>query len=140
MALEGQADAAVKKFRYLGTETAGSGIGLEVVYENRAAGWTGRWLWMAALAFVAWLVPLAARNVRVYWSILGLTLPLALAPLAPMPWQNALDGIFFGTLAAIALWTSRCLCDSFCCALPQMKSKAFWTRSLSQQAEVVKGG
>lgn len=140
MALEGQADAAVKKFRYLGTETAGSGIGLEVVYENRAAGWTGRWLWMAALAFVAWLIPLAARNARVYWSILGLTLPLALAPLVPMPWQNALDGIFFGTLAAITLWTSRCLCDSFCCALPQMKSKAFWTRSLSQQAEVVKGG
>ncbi|MCX7421246.1 MAG: hypothetical protein NT013_17120, partial [Planctomycetia bacterium] len=139
MALEGQADAAVKKFRYLGTETAGNGIGLEVVYENRAAGWTGRWLWMAALAFVAWLIPLAARNVRVYWSILGLTLPLALAPLAPMPWQNALDGIFFGTLAAIALWTSRCLCDAFCAALPQMKSKAFWTRSLSQQAEVVKG-
>ncbi len=132
MALEGQADAAVKKFRYLGTETAGNGIGLELVYENRAAGWTGRWFWIAALAFVAWLVPLTARNVRVLWSILGLTLPLALAPLAPLPWQNTLDGVFFGTLAAIALWTSRCLCESFCCALPRMKTKAFWSRSLSR--------
>ncbi len=137
MALEGQADAAVKKFRYLGTETAGSGIGLEIVYENRAAGWTGRWFWIAALAFVAWLVPLTARNVRVLWSILGLTLPLALAPLAPLPWQNTLDGVFFGTLAAIALWTSRCLCDALCCALPRMKTKAFWTRSLSRKTALL---
>jgi hypothetical protein len=137
MALEGQADAAVKKFRYLGTETAGSGIGLELVYENRAAGWTGRWFWISALTFVAWLIPRAARNARVLWSILGLTLPLALAPLAPLAWQNMLDGLFFGTLAALALWTSRCLCDSFCCALPRMKTKAFWTRSLSRNTSLL---
>ena len=132
MALEGQADAAVKKFRYLGTETAGSGIGLDVVYENRATGWTGRWFWIAALAFVGWLVPPTARTLRVLWSVLGLTLPLALAPLAPLPWQNMLDGIFFGTLAAIALWTLRCVCESLCGAWPRMKTKAFWMRSLSR--------
>ncbi len=130
MALEAQADAVVKKFRYLGTETAGSGIGLDVVYENRASGWTGRWFWIAALAFVGWLVPKSACHLRSLWSVLGLTLPLALAPLAPLAWQNALDGIFFGTLAAIVMWTVCFLGTSLCCALPRMKTKAFWTRSL----------
>ncbi len=132
MSLESQAGAATKTFRYIGTETAGSGIGLELDYENRAAGWNGRWLWVAGLAFVAWLLPPSRRGWRSVWAVLGLTLPLALAAIAPASWQNTLDGIFFGTLAAVALWTVRCVGEWFCDALPRMKTKSFWARPMTK--------
>jgi hypothetical protein len=133
MALEAQDGAATKKFRYLGTETAGSGIGLELVYENRAAGWTGRGVWIAALAFLAWLLPPNRRTLRRTWAALGLTLPLALAAIAPLAWQNTLDGIFFGTVAAIALWIIRATGEVLATAWPRMKTKAFWTRALTRR-------
>ena len=84
MALESQDGAATKKFRYLGTETAGSGIGLDLAYENRATGWTGRGVWIAALAFLAWVLPPNRRTLKASWAALGLTLPLALAAIAPL--------------------------------------------------------
>ena len=133
MALESQNGAATKKFRYLGTETAANGIGLDLVYENRAMGWTGRVVWIAALAFLAWLLPPNRRTLTASWAALGLTLPLALAAIAPLAWQNTLDGIFFGTVAAIALWTLRAAGESLASAWPRMKTKAFWTRSLTRR-------
>lgn len=133
MALESQDGAATKKFRYLGTETVGSGIGLDLVYENRAAGWTGRVVWIAALAFLAWLLPPNRRTLKASWAALGLTLPLALAAIAPLAWQNTLDGIFFGTVAAITLWLIRAAGESLATAWPRMKTKAFWTRSLTRR-------
>ena len=133
MSLEQQAGSATKKFRYLGTETAGSGIGLELNYENRAAGWAGRWLWIAGLAFVAWVLPSRCRRFRATWAALGLALPLALAAIAPLAWQNTLDGIFFGTVAAIALWVIRAASESLACAWPRMKTKSFWTRALMRR-------
>ena len=133
MSLEQQAGSATKRFRYLGTETAGSGIGLELNYENRAAGWAGRWLWIAGLAFVAWVLPARCRRLRVTWAALGLALPLALAAIAPLAWQNTLDGIFFGTVAAIALWVIRAAGESLANAWPRMKTKSFWTRSLTRR-------
>ncbi len=133
MALESQDGAATKKFRYLGTETAASGIGLDLVYENRAAGWTGRVVWISALAFLAWLLPPNRRTLKARWAALGLTLPLALAAIAPLAWQNTLDGIFFGTVAAIALWTLRAAGESLASAWPRMKTKSFWMRSLTRR-------
>jgi hypothetical protein len=134
MAMEAQDGATTKKFRYLGTETAGNGIGLDLVYENRAAGWTGRGVWIAALAFLAWLLPPNRRAFKGTWAALGLTLPLALAAIAPLAWQNTLDGIFFGTVAAIALWIIRAAGEGLASAWPRMKTKAFWTRSLTKRA------
>lgn len=134
MALEALDGAATKKFRYLGTETAASGIGLDLVYENRAAGWTGRGVWIAALAFLAWLLPPNRRMLKGTWAALGLTLPLALAAIAPLAWQNTLDGIFFGTVAAIALWVLHATGEGLATAWPRMKTKAFWTRPLTRQA------
>ena len=133
MAMESQDGAATKKFRYLGTETAASGIGLDLVYENRATGWTGRGVWIAALAFLAWVLPPNRRTFKASWAALGLTLPLALAAIAPLAWQNTLDGIFFGTVAAIALWTLRAAGESLACAWPRLKTKSFWTRALTRR-------
>ena len=133
MALESQDGAATKKFRYLGTETAASGIGLDLVYENRATGWTGRGVWIAALAFLAWVLPPNRRTFKASWAALGLTLPLALAEIAPLAWQNTLDGFFFGTVAAIALWTLRAAGESLASAWPRMKTKSFWMRSLARR-------
>ncbi|MBC7818126.1 MAG: hypothetical protein IAG10_14650 [Planctomycetaceae bacterium] len=133
MAMESQDGAATKKFRYLGTETAASGIGLDLVYENRATGWTGRGVWIAALAFLAWLLPPNRRTLKATWAALGLTLPLALAAIAPLAWQNTLDGIFFGTVAAIALWTLRAAGESLANAWPRLKTKSFWTRALTRR-------
>ena len=133
MAMESQDGAATKKFRYLGTETAASGIGLDLVYENRATGWTGRGVWIAALAFLAWVLPPNRRTFKASWAALGLTLPLALAAIAPLAWQNTLDGIFFGTVAAIALWTLRAAGESLASAWPRMKTKSFWTRALTRR-------
>ena len=133
MAMESQDGAATKKFRYLGTETAASGIGLDLVYENRATGWTGRGVWIAALAFLAWVLPPNRRTFKASWAALGLTLPLALSAIVPLAWQNTLDGIFFGTVAAIALWTLRAAGESLANAWPRMKTKSFWTRSLTRR-------
>jgi hypothetical protein len=134
MALEAQEGAATKKFRYLGTDTAASGIGLELTYENRAAGWGGRWLWIAVLAFLAWLLPAERRTWRNTWGVLGLTLPLALAAIAPQAWQSTLDGMFFGTVAAVALWLLRGAGERLADLWPRMKTKSFWLRPLGRTA------
>ncbi len=130
MALEAQANAATKKFRYLGTET--KGIGLELAYENRGAGWTGRWFWIAALAFVGWCLPSTARRLKVTWAVLGLTLPLGLATLVPHGGQTILDGIFFGTLATVGLWLLCGACDRFAKLWPRMKTQQFWRQPLTR--------
>ncbi|MFM9962694.1 MAG: hypothetical protein ACKV2Q_15900 [Planctomycetaceae bacterium] len=133
MVMESQGGAVTKRFRYLGTETAANGIGLDLVYENRATGWTGRGVWIAALAFLAWVLPPNRRTIKRTWSALGLTLPLALASIAPLAWQNTLDGVFFGTVAAIALWTIRAAGESLASAWPRLKTKSFWTRALTRR-------
>lgn len=130
MSLETQANAATKTFRYLGTETSGSGIALELDYENRAVGWSGRWVWVAALAFVAWLVPTSARRVKWLWGTLGLTLPLALVTILPSRWHGLLDGVFAGTLAALALWTLSVVGTWLSQNCSRLTSRTFWTQSL----------
>lgn len=133
LAMETQDGAAMQKFRYLGTESVANKIGLDVVYENRASGWSVRWLWIAAFGFIAWVLPTGWFRQRMLFATLGTTLPLAFAAIAPVVWQNTLDGIFFGTLTAVALWALQRGAEWFGQSLPKMRTKAFWTQSLTSR-------
>jgi hypothetical protein len=91
-------------FAYQGTNTANQQPDLDINYHGRELNTIAP---IAIALFVLlwfWFSRRSGVGFRVFLVACGLLLPLALAPLVPSLWQIALEGIFFGTLAGIALW------------------------------------
>ncbi len=91
-------------FAYQGTGTADQQPDLDISYHGRELNTIAP---IAIALFVVlwfWFSRRSGVGFRVFLVACGLLLPLALAPLVPSLWQIGLEGIFFGTLAGIALW------------------------------------
>ena len=107
-----------KQFRYLGADTSQRGIPLEVDYVDHHSGGALRTFIVALVAMIGWFCCRSSISIRIALATLGLTIPLALLPLAPLNWQPVLDGLFLGTPVAIGLWSLRgCVqcCGRYCC-------------------------
>ncbi len=107
-----------KSFRYAGADPSRGGIGLQLGYVDEHAGTNLRVFLMALVAFVGWFLRKTSCANKVALAALGLTIPLALLPLAPQTLQVVLDGVFFGVLIACGLWLAQGIvgCLESCCA------------------------
>ncbi len=110
-----------KSFRYIGAEPSRGGVTLKLGYVDEQAGNVMRVFLIALVALLGWFLRRANCATKVTIVALGLTLPLALLPLAPQTVQVVLDGIFFGIVVVCGLWllmgTVQCLqnCCASCC-------------------------
>ena len=93
-----------KSFRYAGADPSRGGIGLQLGYVDEQSGTNLRVCLMALLALIGWFLRSTSCANKVALAVLGLTIPLALLPLAPQSLQVVLDGVFFGVLIACGLW------------------------------------
>ena len=93
-----------KSFQYIGADNPPTGIPLVVDYVDRRALGSLRVFLIALVAMSAWLWRKASIANKIGLATLGLALPLAVLPLAPMSWQAAIDGLFVGTLVASLIW------------------------------------
>ena len=117
-----------KSFRYIGAEPSRGGVVLKLGYVDEQAGNVMRVFLIALVALLGWFLRRANCATKVTIVALGLTLPLALLPLAPQAVQVVLDGIFFGIVVVSGLWllmgTVRCLknCCAYCCGTQRYES------------------
>lgn len=93
-----------KTFRYVGSDPARGGIGLHLDYVDEQSGAVVRIFLVALVALIGWFLRHAKCATKLAIAGLGLTVPLALLPLAPQSLQIGLDGIFFGVLVTCGLW------------------------------------
>ena len=124
-----------KSFRYVGADPARGGIGLNLGYVDETSGTNLRVFLMALVALVGWLLRRTSCANKIALAALGLTIPLALLPLAPQSLQVVLDGVFFGVLIVCGLWLAvgiaKCLescCVGGCCG--------WWTGGRRQKSGV----
>ena len=122
-----------KSFRYVGADPARGGIGLNLGYVDETSGTNLRVFLMALVALVGWFLRKTSCANKIALAALGLTIPLALLPLAPQSLQVVLDGVFFGVLIVCGLWLAvgiaKCLescCVGGCCG--------WWTGGRRQKA------
>ena len=114
------AGSRVKNFYYVGADTSTNGIPLEVDYIDRNSGGAHRVFVLALIGMIGWFLRRASTATKVGFATLGLIIPLALLPLAPMSWQPILDGVFIGTLISIGFWLI-CGCVKCCaCCCPRL--------------------
>ncbi|TWU12060.1 hypothetical protein CA54_08760 [Symmachiella macrocystis] len=92
------------KYYYVGAADAAVGPKLEVDYLKDSPVPFVTIAWMAGMLVVCWFLRAKLLAARAAVAVLGLSLPLGLAALAPPNWMPALDGVFLGTLAGIAVW------------------------------------
>ena len=113
-----------KSFRYAGADPSRGGIGLQLGYVDEQSGANLRICLMALVALIGWFLRKTSCANKVAFAALGLTIPLALLPLAPQSLQVVLDGVFFGVLLACGLWLAiglaKCCekCCQRCCCWP----------------------
>ena len=111
-----------KDFRYIGAGTGSAGEALSLRYAHRPTSGTLRIALMALFALIAWLQRRSSLAWKLSVLILGLGVPLGVAAIAPLAWLVLLDGIFFGTLIAGAVWLADGLCGwceqncGWCCS------------------------
>ncbi len=116
-----------KSFRYAGADPSRGGIGLQLGYVDEHSGTNLRVFLMALVALVGWFLRKTSCATKVTFAALGLTIPLALLPLAPQSLQVVLDGVFFGVLVACGLWLAVGLakwcevCCQWCCCWPSKR-------------------
>ncbi len=112
----------LKEFRYVGQGTGDSGAPLSLTFAQRKSGTAFKLFLIALFVLAGWLNRRSPLAWKLAVTVLGLALPLGLATIAPLRWQVLLDGVFFGTLAAAAVWIADALCGwcerhcGWCCA------------------------
>jgi hypothetical protein len=112
MALQVPEDSQSVEFQYAGNRTAESGIGIDVAWQDRDALDLGRTFLMTAVALFFWLMISLSVRARAILAVLGISVPLGLISVAPGGLHAILDGIFLGSVLAVALWIVRAVC---CC-------------------------
>jgi hypothetical protein len=96
-----------KDFHYVGADTSLSGIPLEVDYVDRHSGNTLRVFVLSLVAMLGWLLRRVSIPVKIGLATLGILIPLAVLPIAPVSWQPVLDGVCLGTAIVVGLWIVR---------------------------------
>ncbi len=127
----------VKNFHYVGADTSTNGIPLEVDYIDRNSGGALRIFVVALMAMIGWLLRPAATATKVGFATLGLVIPLALLPLAPMIWQPILDGGFIGTLISIGVWVICSFCKCCACCCPRLVGLKLPTKTTAALAMMI---
>ncbi|MGZ0168589.1 MAG: hypothetical protein ACKVHE_03445 [Planctomycetales bacterium] len=107
MALQVPEDSQSVEFQYAGNRTAEAGIGIDVAWQDRDALDLGRGFLMTAVALFFWLMISLSVRARAILAVLGVSVPLGLISVAPVGVHTILDGIFLGSVVAIALWIVR---------------------------------
>lgn len=116
-----------KVFRYVGQ---GSGETLAVQYAHRPKSGSLRLVLIALFALAAWINRRSSLAWKLAFVLVGLGVPVGLAVVAPANWLVILDGVFFGTLAAAAVWLAEGFsnwCErncGWCCTPAVVKSAA----------------
>ena len=110
MALQIPEDSQSVEFEYSGNRTAESGIGIDVAWQDRDALDLGRTFLMTAVALFFWLMLSLSVRARAILAVLGISVPLGLISVAPGGLHAILDGIFLGSVVAVALWVIRAVC------------------------------
>ncbi len=130
-----------KSFRYVGADPVRGGIGLNLGYVDETSGTNLRVFLIALVALFGWFLRKTSCANKVAFVALGLTIPLALLPLAPQSLQVVLDGVFFGVLIVCGLWLAvglaKCLescCGGGCCGW--MRTKREERQSVGQPSAV----
>ena len=132
-----------KSFRYAGADPSRGGIGLQLGYVDEHAGTNLRVFLMALVALVGWFLRKTSCANKVALAALGLTIPLALLPLAPQTLQVVLDGVFFGVLIACGLWLAKgivgCLesCCVGCCGWREVRGQRSEVREEKEEESLV---
>lgn len=112
MALQIPEGSQSVEFEYSGNRTAESGIGIDVAWQDRDAIDLGRIFLMTAVALFFWLMISLSVRARAILAVLGISVPLGLISVAPGGLHAILDGIFLGSVVAVALWIVRAVCNS----------------------------
>lgn len=107
MALQIPEGSQSVEFEYSGNRTAESGIGINVAWQDRDALDLGRIFLMTAVALFFWLMISLSVRARAILAVLGISVPLGLISVAPGGFHAILDGIFLGSVVAVALWIAR---------------------------------
>ncbi|MFT5324778.1 MAG: hypothetical protein ACI8P0_002643 [Planctomycetaceae bacterium] len=111
MALQIPEGSESVEFEYSGNRTAESGIGINVAWQDRDALDLGRTFLMTAVALFFWLMISLSVRARAILAVLGISVPLGLISVAPGGLHAILDGIFLGSVLAVALWIVRATCN-----------------------------
>lgn len=107
MALQVPQDSQSIEFEYSGNRTAESGIGIDVAWQDRDTLDLGRVFLMTAVALFFWLMINLSVRARAILAVLGIAVPLGLISVAPNGLHATLDGVFMGSVVAVALWIVR---------------------------------
>ena len=107
MALQVPQDSQSVEFEYSGNRTAESGIGIDVAWQDRDTLDLGRVFLMTAVALFFWLMINLSVRARAILAVLGIAIPLGLISVAPNGLHATLDGVFLGSVVAVALWIVR---------------------------------
>jgi hypothetical protein len=107
MALQVPEDSQSVEFHYAGNRTAEAGIGIDVAWQDRDALDLGRGFLMTAVALFFWLMISLSVRARAILAVLGISVPLGLISVAPAGFHAILDGVFLGSVMAVALWIVR---------------------------------
>ena len=111
MALQIPEGSESVEFEYSGNRTAESGIEINVAWQDRDALDLGRIFLMTAVALFFWLMISLSVRARAILAVLGISVPLGLISVAPGGLHSILDGIFLGSVLAVALWIVRATCN-----------------------------
>lgn len=107
LALEVPQGSQSKQFHYAGNRDASQGAGLDVQWQDVAGGDASRLALVSVIALLSWLMIRISRRWRGIIGAIGVTVPLGLVSVMPAQWHPILDGVFLGSLVALALWAVR---------------------------------
>jgi hypothetical protein len=111
ISLEPDPDDQQLQFAYSGSAPSGALPGLEIEFQNRQAERAIGWAWQAGVLLLFWLARRWSAGPRAGLAVLGLTVPLALFPLAPAGALTLLDALFLGTIWGLVLWVALEIVD-----------------------------
>ena len=109
MALQIPPDSQSVEFQYAGNRTAEAGVGIDVAWQDQDSLDLGRVFLMTAVALFFWLMLGLSVRARSILAVLGIAVPLSLISVAPGGFHTILDGVFLGSVAAVALWMARAI-------------------------------
>ena len=59
------------------------------------------------IALLGWWMRKASRGMKLFWVLLTLIVPLAIAWVVPPLWQLLLEGVLLGGVFSLGLWSLR---------------------------------
>lgn len=106
-----------QKFHYQGNGLDESDVNLRVRFANRTTGQILIWSMTLGIALLGWWLRGTSFGIKTIWIGLTVLLPISLAWVVPTLMQLLLEGILYGGIACVLLWSVRwcTLCCKCCC-------------------------